>query len=182
MDWSLIITIILGSSFLSTIFVQCSDYIKGKKQKEKMRHYKLYDPLKFCLFRIFIIRYIRSRYITDPSRITRESEIGKSLNKSLMLSFSKKNWKHINKIEQLFNNYHQLIKKHDLGLVQKFIYAYELRAHIVGKKGDKDLSYVSQNMKTEALDNLIDVLKEMENKFLKKMNKNDPFNNPKIKT
>ena len=140
MNWSLIFTIILGSSVIATLVSKIFDWLREKRRREEEQYQKLYAPLRFYLLMMKSNKISRKELREKMKKRHQELKNGSSevldrMNLRLQPKINlltKEWWQYLEKIKELLETNSQYIKKEHLIIVYKFIRAYIIREQMYG--------------------------------------------------
>src|SRR3989338_11176794 len=119
MNWLQVISIIIGSSMLSTLLNIGYASYKARREDEK-RYEKLYGPLKFNLLMMRLL-VINKKEVLDDIKKWLSIEVQIDLIEKHMSPLTQRWIKHRDNIKSLFEENPGLIKKNDFNLMSDFM-------------------------------------------------------------
>lgn len=180
MDWPQIITIILGSSVLSTVLNNWYVWWSEKKRNEKVQEESLYSQLRFYLKLFNAVGLLKDELITDNRKLHEENtqSVHDTRLKSQLLmnnledsrefktKLIKDRWIYIEKIKNLLEDNSKYIKNKDWDIVERFFKEYFRRELVVGKDIYKDGVHTFTSGQVEkAFDGILNIMNEMFERF-----------------
>jgi|GEM_PF-2503776 hypothetical protein len=145
MNWGQVISIILGSSVLATIFGILSDQWKDQKRIKGEQKEKLYGPLRFYLMLMeknYKLRQelLKSRQEADQKSGFRGPEVEERMKKftSDSRELIKNWWLYARKIIKLLENNPQYVKDEDWQLIETLFESYMFRNVVSGEESQKE--------------------------------------------
>ncbi len=139
MDWLQVISIIVGSSVLSTLI----NIWYSARQKDNERE-KLYQPLRFYLMLINHNSKLGAKLLESRQKMDKQLNYSDPDNKRRK-KYGEDNeillndrWNYIKKILQLLEQNPQYIKRRHLPLINELFESYFLRKYVLGEKTPKD--------------------------------------------